>query len=161
MSLASTNNLSITSACTFYRSLERRCPSPELVLKHYREIPPQIMEIHLNHTLEQQSYQLSGKFRREFRHLGIIIIDFHRDPYYRDLNNPYINNKVISKSTNLSYCYLTADIYSPKGKQTIAVFHKAQTEGVEDLFFDLLARIECFFDLSSCSWMVNLPRRKF
>ena len=143
--LASTNNLSIISACTFYRSLGRRCPSPELVLNSCSEISPHLMEVHVNHTLEQQFHQLPGKIRLEFRRRGIIIIDFHRDPYYGDPNNVYINKKGISKSTNLSYCYLTADIYSPKGKQTIAVIHKAQTDRVEDLFFDILARIECFF----------------
>ena len=71
--LASNEKLSITSACTYYRSLGIKCPSAELVLKCCRDIPPEKMEIHLNHALEQQFNNLPGKVRRKFRKHGCVL----------------------------------------------------------------------------------------
>ena len=142
--LASNEKLSITSACTYYRSLGVKCPSAELVLKCCRDIPPRKIEIHLNHALEQQFNNLSGKVRRNLRKKGVIVIDFHGDPFYGNPRNPHITKAAMSRSTSSAYCYLTADLYSPKGNLTIAVVFRRQGEAIQSMFFDLLARIECF-----------------
>ena len=142
--LASTGNLSIINACTYYRQSGIKCPSAELVLLRCREVPSDKMETHVNHALEKQFSDLPGKIRRDYRKRGIVIIDFHRDPYYGKADNPHVTSGAVKHSTRLAYSYLTADLYSPKGKQTIAVVHRPRGESIENLFWDLYTRIEFF-----------------
>lgn len=142
LSLAAVGNLSITSACTYYRTRKIPCPSPELLLKHCREEDPEQMEIHVNQTLERHFRDLPGKIRRGFRKRGTVIIDFHVDPYYGDPENPYVTVGKVKQSTSLGYSYLTAELYAPRGKQTIAVIFRRPGESINDLFGDLLSRVE-------------------
>lgn len=142
LTLAAVGNLSITSACTYYRTIKIPCPSPELLLKHCREEDPEQMEIHVNQALEQHFRGLPGKIRREFRKRGTVIIDFHVDPYYGNPENPHVTTGKVKQSTSRGYSYLTAELYAPRGKQTIAVIFRRPGESINDLFGDLFSRIE-------------------
>lgn len=132
----------MTSACTYYRAIIIPCPSPELLLKRCREKDLGQIEIHLNHTLEQQFRDLPGKIRRKFRKRGTVIIDFHVDPYNGNPNNPHVTTGKVKRSTSLGYSYLTAELYSLRGKQTIVVVFRRPGESPPDLFWDLFTRIE-------------------
>ena len=142
LELASEENLSITSACTFYRAIGRSCPSAELLLLRTREEGAERMEIHMNHALEKQFLDLPSKIRRQFKKIGTVIIDFHVDPYYGAVDNPHIVRCPPKHSTTCGYSYLTAELYSPQGKQTIAVLPRHPGEVLEDIFRDLLTRVE-------------------
>jgi hypothetical protein len=144
LELASVENMSITDACTYYRVLDHGCPSSELLLKRCRDEGKVNMEMHVNHALEQQFFDLSSKVRREFSKHGTVLVDFHADPYYGDLDNPDIVAIAKKKSTCYAYSYLTADLWSPRGLQTIAVLHRPPGASISDLFWDLWARIELF-----------------
>ncbi|MFX1533896.1 MAG: transposase [Promethearchaeota archaeon] len=100
------------------------------------------MEIYVNQILRQQFYALPAKYRRNLKKLGIVIIDFHDDPYYGTLTNPDIVRKGTKRSTQHFYSYLTADLYTPQGKQTIALRRQLPGERVADLFWDLFASLE-------------------
>ena len=56
------------------------------------------MEIHLNQALEQQFNNLPGKVRRNLRKKGVIIIDFHKDPFYGNPSNPNITKQAIQEA---------------------------------------------------------------
>lgn len=142
LELASVENLSITSACTYYRARKLPCPSPELLLKRCREVPPEQMEIQVNHALEQQFQALPRKVRQGLRRQGMVIVDFHVDPYYGDPTTPYVTTGPVKQSTNRGFCYLTAELYAPGGNQTIAVVVRRPGERTTDLFWDLFNRIE-------------------
>ena len=142
MELASTENISITGASMYYRAMGQDIPSSETILDCCQKEGDDLMEIHLNHTLEDFFLDLPGKIRRKLRKSGIIIIDFHQDMYYGDANNPNIRKVKTKRSTNLAYCYLTADVYTPTGKLTIAVVHHKPDEAIKTVFIDLLTRIE-------------------
>ena len=142
LELASAGNLSITSACTYYRATGVGVASPEQVLKRCRDEGKELVELHVNHALEKQFNDLPTKVRREFRKHGVVIIDFHADPYYGSLDNADTVTIVTKRSTNRAYSYLTAELWSPRGNFTIALLHRPPGESTSDLFWDLWARIE-------------------
>ena len=100
------------------------------------------MELHLNHALETQFTALPGNLRRQFRKHGVVIIDFHNDPYYGRPDNPDVVIGPRKHGTNLFYSYLTADLLTPRGQLTIAVVPRRPGEAIYDLFWDLLTRVE-------------------
>ncbi len=142
LELASFDNTSITDACMYYRGKEIPCPSAEEVLLRCREEGADKMAIHVNHALEQQYQDIPGKIRRQFSKQGIIIIDFHTDPYYGTSDNPDVVPILAKRSTTLAYSFLTADVYVSKKKQTIALVHRRRGEAIEDLFWDLMTQVE-------------------
>lgn len=142
LELASIENLSISSACLYYRSLGLKVPSSETLLDCCQREGDDRMEIHINHLLEDFYLGLPGQIRRLFRRWSILIVDFHQDLYYGDPDNPNIRKVKPKRSTNMAYCYLTADLYTPKGKVTIACVHQKPGMSVEMVFSDLLARVE-------------------
>lgn len=144
MELASIENLSITGASMYYRSIGKDIPSSETILDCCQKEGDERMGIHLNHALEDLFLDLPGKIRRKLRKSGIVIIDFHQDPYYGDPDNPNVRKIKTKHSTNLAYCYLTADLYTPAGKLTIAVNQHKPGVNIETVLFDLLTRIEFF-----------------
>ena len=142
LELAAIENWSITGASLYYRSLGMKIPSSETLLNCCHLEGDDKMEIQLNHTLEAFFQGLPGKVRRKFRQLGIVIIDVHEDPYYGKSDNPNIRGIRPNRSAKLAYCYLTADLYTPTGKLTIALVLWRPGEPLEAVFGDLLARIE-------------------
>ncbi|MFW9994098.1 MAG: hypothetical protein ACFFD4_18785 [Candidatus Odinarchaeota archaeon] len=79
------------------------------------------MEIHVNHALEKQFNDLPARLRRSFRKHGVIIVDFHCDPYYGKRDTLGAVHLPPGRGTLRSYNYLTADLWSPGGIFTIAV----------------------------------------
>jgi len=73
-----------------------------------------------------------------------VIVDFHSDPFYGDPDTPNIVGGPSKASTSHFYSYLTADLWAPKGLQTIAVHHRTPRRGIAEHFGDILARIELF-----------------
>ncbi len=142
LEMASSDNTSISDACMYYRALGIPCPSGEELLLRCREEGEYKMEIHVNHALEQQYRTIPSKIRRQFSKQGIVIVDFHTDPYYGTPDNPNVVPIPVKRSTTLAYSYLTADLYSPKGKQTIAVVHRKRHQRIEDLFWDIMTQVE-------------------
>lgn len=121
LELASFENLSISCASMYFRALSINVPSSETILDVCHNEGEEKMEVHLNHELEQQFLSLPGKIRRNFKKLGIVIIDFHTDPYYGNKDNRNVVSIKRKHGSSKAYCYLTADLYSPKGCQTIAL----------------------------------------
>lgn len=142
LELASFENLSISCASMYFRALSQEIPSSETILDICHIEGEENMEIYLNHELEQQFLRLPSKIRRNFKRRGMIIIDFHTDPYYGERDNPNVVTMKKKHGTNKGYSYLTADLYSPKGCQTIALVQRKPGVAIETLFGDLLARIE-------------------
>lgn len=140
--LASVDNTSITDAFTYHRVQGLGCPSSELALKCCRSIPPTEMEVHVNWALRQQFQDLPPSLRRIFKKEGLVIIDFHGDPYYGNRENPLVTKGPTKRSTQWSYQYLTAALASPRGMQTIAVRFRYPDEPIAALFWDLFAWIE-------------------
>lgn len=140
--LAALENWSITGASLYYRSLGMTIPSSETILNCCHQEGDDQMEIQLNHTLEAFFQDLPGKVRRKFRQLGVVIVDVHEDPYYGNPDNPNVRGIKTKRSANLAYCYLTADLYTPTGKVTIALVLWRPEEPLEAAFGDLLTRIE-------------------
>lgn len=145
LELASVDNTSITDACSYYRFLGQHIPSSELVLKQLREIKPELMEIQINQVLRQQFQTLPREHRKYLKRSGVLIVDFHEDPYYGDLANPDVVQGRVKRSTKHFYSYLTADLYSPRGMQTVAVRFQRPGEKISALFWDLLAWVEMIF----------------
>ena len=142
LELAAIENWSITGASLYYRSLGMTIPSSETILNCCHQEGDDQMEIQLNHTLEKFFLDLPSKLRRRFRQLGVIIIDVHEDPYYGTPDNPNVRGIKSKRSARLAYCYLTADLYTPMGKLTIALVLWRPGERLETVFGDLLIRIE-------------------
>lgn len=142
LELASLDNTSFTDACFYYRIQGIKCPSSELMLKTLKAYPSSLMEIQVNQALRQQFEGLPRQIRRYFKRFGVVILDFHRDPYYGKVNNPYITIGQVKDSTRKAYSYLTADLWTPRGLFTLAVKFRHPGEQVQDLFGDLLAQIE-------------------
>ena len=142
LEMASSDNTSISDVCMYYRAQGIPCPSGEELLLRCREEGGYKMEIHVNHVLEQQYRAIPGKIRGQFSRQGIVIVDFHTDPYYGTPDNPNVVPIPVKRSTTLAYSYLTADLYSPKGKQTIAVVHRKRHQRIEDLFWDIMTQVE-------------------
>ena len=142
LELASRTNTSLNDACMTYRAQGIPCPSEETVLRQCRQEGGEWMELHLNHALETQFIALPGKLRRQYRKHGIVLIDFHLDPYYGQPNNPNVVVGPRKHGTTRFYSYLTADLLTPRGQHTIAVVHRSPGESLFDLFWDLLTRVE-------------------
>lgn len=142
LELAAIENWSITGASLYYRSLGMKIPSSETILNCCHLEGDYKMEIQLNHTLEAFFQGLPGKVRRKFRQLGVVIVDVHEDPYYGKPDNPNVRGIRPNRSAKLAYCYLTADLYTPTGKLTIAHVLWRPGEPLEAVFGDLLTRIE-------------------
>ncbi|MFX0062355.1 MAG: hypothetical protein ACFFC7_09230 [Candidatus Hermodarchaeota archaeon] len=113
--LASVDNTSITDAFTYHRVQGFGCPSSELVLQCCRSVAPTEMEVHVNWALRQQFQDLPPAFRRTFKKGGVVIIDFHGDPYYGNRENPLVTKGPTKRSTQWSSQYLTAALASPRG----------------------------------------------
>ena len=96
----------------------------------------------MNHAFEKQFSDLPAKVRREFRKHGVVIIDYHTDPYYGSLDNADTVTIAKKRSTTRAYSYLTAELWSPRGNFTIALLHRPPGESTSNLFWDLWARIE-------------------
>ncbi|MFX0092261.1 MAG: hypothetical protein ACFFBD_10910 [Candidatus Hodarchaeota archaeon] len=142
LELASIENTSITDACSYYRVQGQHIPSAELVLKQVREIQPEVMDIYVNQVLRHQFYTLPREHRKYLKRSGVLIVDFHEDPYYGDRKNPEVIRRRLKQSTKHFYSYLTADLYSPRGMQTIAVRFQRPGETISGLFWDLMAWVE-------------------
>lgn len=142
LELAALENWSISGASLYYRSLGMEIPSSETILDCCHQEGDDSMEIHFNHTLEKFFHNLPGKLRRQFRQSGVVIIDVHEDPYYGSPDNPNVRRVKTRRSTKLAYCYLTADLYTPTGKVTLALVLWRPGERLEAVFGDLLTRVE-------------------
>lgn len=145
LELASLDNTSFTDACTYYRSQGVKCPSSELMLACLRNQSSTLVETQVNLTLRQQFEGLPENIRKYFTQRGVVIIDFHRDPYYGKSDNPYVTIQQIKRSTRKAYSYLTADLWTPQGLFTLAVHFRYPGETLYDLFCDLLTQIEFVF----------------
>jgi len=141
LELASTANMSISTACTCYRVAGHDVVSAELLLKQCRDERWEDMEIHVNHALEEQFRGLPAAIRREFRRRGVVIVDFHDDPYYGSRDNPFTVPIARRKGTTRAYSYMTADLWSPRGTVTVAVRPRHRSESTADMFWDLWARV--------------------
>ena len=142
LEFASRTNTSLNDACMTYRAQGIPCPSEETVLRQCREEGSELMDIHLNHALEDQFDALPSKLRRQYRKHGVVLIDFHTDPYYGRLDNPNVVVGPKKHGTHRFYSYLTAELLTSRGQQTIAVVHRRPGETIYDLFWDLMTRVE-------------------
>ncbi|MHA1612619.1 MAG: hypothetical protein ACTSYU_11245 [Promethearchaeota archaeon] len=117
-------------------------PSSEQLMKKCREIPDNEVATLVNGMLRMWYRNLSAKFRRQLQMDGILLIDFHQDPYYGDPENPDIVRGKVKKSTTLFYEYLTAQVYSKHGSQTIALILRRKkipiAEHVKELMDNVL-----------------------
>jgi len=141
LELAATHDWSISGAARFLRDCHASCPSSELILKCLREHPPDIMEDFINNSLKSYYNALPRKLRNDVEKKGILIVDFHIDPFYGEDNNPNIKKGPIKHSTNKGYNYLTADVYHDSFNFTIAVIHRPQGVKIYELFFKLLEKV--------------------
>jgi len=134
LELASRTQTSLNDACMTYRAQKILCPSEETFLRQCRQEGEDLMELHFNHALQTQFLALPGKLRRQYRKHGVVIIDFHLDPYYGQPDNPYVVTGPRKQGTNLFYSYLTADLRTPRGQKTLAVVPSRTGEPLYDLF---------------------------
>lgn len=141
--LAATHDWSISGAARFLRDCKLSCPSSELILKCLREDPPDIMEDFINQSLRSYYNALPRKIRNNIEKKGILIIDFHIDPFYGENYNHNIKKGPLKHSTNKGYNYLTADVYNDSFNVTIAVIHRPPKVKTHELFFKLLEKVTC------------------
>ena len=139
--LAATHDWSISGAARFLRDCNVSCPSSELILKCLREHPPDVMEDFINNSLKSYYDALPRKVRNDVEKKGILIIDFHIDPFYGEDNNPNIKKGPIKHSTNKGYNYLTADVYHDSFNFTIAVIHRPPGVKLHELFSKLYKKV--------------------
>lgn len=139
---ASLHNISITQACDIKRLQGERCPSAEQVLKCCRENTTSEMIEFINSALLRHFNALPKPLRQQLKKSGIIFIDFHQDPYYGDKENPNVKKSKVKASTNLFHEYLTADAYSWKGSNTIAIIPRTPNIGIFDHIKLLLEHIK-------------------
>ncbi len=142
---ASMTNNSLNTTCSILKQTDQECPSEETLLRIFREQDPETMETYLNQVLQDQYHDLPAKTRRVFQRKGMVIIDFHTDPYYGSETTPLIVKGQCKHSTTKAFSYLTADVVSRRFSQTIAVLFRRPQTSVATLVGDLIASIELFF----------------
>ena len=140
LELAATHNWSISGAARFLRDHDASCPSSELILKCLREMSPEFMEEFMNNSLKSNYDKLPRKLRNDIEKKGIIIIDFHVDPFYGDNDNPHIRKGPIKHSTNKGYSFLTADVYLDSFTFTIAAIHRPPGVKIHELFSNFMKK---------------------
>jgi len=139
---ASLHQISIKQACLMNRLQGRWCPSPEQVMKCCRKISPETMTNFINSALKAQFNAHPKKIQQQLKKSGTLIIDFHKDCYYGDKDNPHVKKGKTKKSTTLFYEYLTADLYCNNGCFTIAILHRTPGEDIFSLTKRLLEYLE-------------------
>lgn len=142
---ASMTKTSINSACSILRNQNRQCPSEETILRSIHKFDAETMEIYLNQILRNQYQNIPSKIRGVLQRKGILVIDFHTDPYYGSKTTPLTTVSQHKASTNRFFSYLTADIIHSRFGQTIAVHHRRGKTAVATMIGDLLAAIEQVF----------------
>ena len=140
--LAATHDWSISGATRFLRDHKTSCPSSELILKCLRDVSPDKMEEFINNSLKSYYHKLPKKLRSDIEKRGILIIDFHIDPFYGHRDNPYIKKGPIKHSTNKGYNFLTADVHLDSFNFTIAVIHRPQGAKIHELFLKLYEKVQ-------------------
>lgn len=139
---ASLHKRSIKQVSLMGRASGKRFPSPEQIMKCCRKNSSSKMTELINITLSRQFYALPRPLQQKLKKSGIVIIDFHQDPYYGKLDNPAVNKSKTKRSTAYFYEYLTVCVYCPKGSFNLAVVHRDPQKRIFSLLFALFGHIE-------------------
>ncbi|MHA1475724.1 MAG: hypothetical protein ACTSPA_12240 [Promethearchaeota archaeon] len=142
---AGLHQTSIKSMAHHLRNKEFFAPSSEQIMLRCRHISKEKATTLTNVMLGNFYKALPAKFRRQLSKSGVLIIDFHQDPYYGDPSNPDIIKSKTKKSTNYFYEYLTAQAYSKFGSQTIAVIPRVRGKPIVSHIQELFSHVQKIF----------------
>jgi hypothetical protein len=107
------------------------CPSGELMLKCLREIPEADIEPMCNRILLEQYHDLPAQVRDEFKRSGLLIVDFHKEPYWGDPAKVAVMKGKNEHDSWYHFIYLTVDLCSEHYRFTIYMTSRVEGFPIE------------------------------
>jgi len=123
---ASVRASSISSIAKLLRTSWNNCPSGEAILHCLRNIPETEVETLCNRMLLTQYQKLPPAVRNELELSGMIIMDYHKDPYWGDPGQVAVSKGQKEHDSYYHFVYFTVDLLSEHFRFTIYVLPRVE-----------------------------------